>query len=165
MASGKAPRRIIFTFCNLLREEKRKPNTTIRQMAARRAKGSSNEYQTMIWLGEKWSMCKAQNEFYVNVAVFLEKRLQDLHAFIYPALIQDEKANICSCCTSIIRRSRRAKAIQNARFGFMFITARYAPEMKSDQMCLFDIFVYFGSATQKLCHIFRLFRLRFQLRV
>ena len=27
----------------------------------------------------------------------------------------------------------------------------------------FDIFVYFGSATQKLCHICRLFRLRFQL--
>ena len=45
----------------------------------------------------------------------------------------------------------------------MFITAQYAPEMKSDQLCLFDIFVYFGSATQKLCHIFRLFRLRFQL--
>ena len=66
---------------------------------------------------------------------------------------------------SIIRRSRRAKAIQNARFGFMFITAQYAPEMKSDQLCLFDIFVYFGSATQKLCHIFRLFRLRFQLKV
>ena len=47
---------------------------TLRQMAARRAKGSSNEYQTMIRLGEEWSMYKAQHEFYVNAAVFLEKR-------------------------------------------------------------------------------------------
>ena len=42
-------------------------------MAARRAKGLSNEYQTMIRLGEEWSMCKAQHELYVNAAVFLEK--------------------------------------------------------------------------------------------
>ena len=34
---------------------------TLRQMAARRAKGSSNEYQTMIQLGEEWSMCKANS--------------------------------------------------------------------------------------------------------
>ena len=81
-------------------------------------------------------MCKAYHEFYVNAAV-LEKRLQDSHVFIYLSLIQDEKANICSCYISIICRSRREKANQNARFGFMFITAQYAPEMKSDQLCLF----------------------------
>ena len=74
-----------------------------------------------------------------------------------------KKVNICCCCMSIICRSRLAKAKQNAWFGFMLITAQYAPEMKSDQLCLFDQFMYFGSATQKLCHIFRLFRLRFQL--
>ena len=51
-----------------------KEKQTIRQMTARRAKGSSNEYQTMIRLGEEWSMYKAQHEFYVNAAVFLEKR-------------------------------------------------------------------------------------------
>ena len=48
-----------------------KEKQTLRQMAARRAEGSSNEYQTMIRLGEEWSMYKAQHEFYVNAAVFL----------------------------------------------------------------------------------------------
>ena len=91
----------------------------------------------MIRLSGEWSVCKVQHEFYVNAAVFLEKRLQDLHVFIYPSLIQHEKANICSCCMSIICRGRRAKAKQNVRFGFMIITAQYAPEMKSDQLCLF----------------------------
>ena len=114
----------------------RKEKKTILQMAARRAKGSSNENQTMIRLSEEWSTCKAQHEFYVNAAVSIEKRLQNWHVFIHPSLIQDEKTNICSCCMSIICRSRRAKANQNARFGFMFITAQYAPEMKSDQLCL-----------------------------
>ena len=38
-----------------------KGKQTLRQMAARRAKGSSNEYQTMIQLGEEWSMCKANS--------------------------------------------------------------------------------------------------------
>ena len=38
-----------------------KEKQTLRQMAARRAKGSSNEYQTMIQLGEEWSMCKANS--------------------------------------------------------------------------------------------------------
>ena len=114
----------------------RKEKKTIRQMAARRAKGSSNENQTMIRLSEEWSTCKAQHEFYLNAAVFIEKRLQNWYVFIHPSLIQDEKTNICSCCMSIICRSRRAKANQNARFGFMFITAQYAPEMKSGQLCL-----------------------------
>ena len=113
-----------------------KKKKTIRQMAARRAKGSSNENQTMIQLSEEWSTCKAQHEFYVNAAVFIEKRLQNWYVFIHPSLIQDEKTNICSCCMSIICRSSRAKANQNARFGFTFITAQYAPEMKSDQLCL-----------------------------
>ena len=36
-----------------------KEKKAIRQMAARRAKGSSNKYHTMIRLGEEWSMCKA----------------------------------------------------------------------------------------------------------
>ena len=82
-------------------------------MAARRAKGSSTKYQTMIRLGEEWSICKARHEFYVNAAVFLEKRLQDLHVFIYPSLILDEKGKHCCCCMSIICR-RMAKAKQNA---------------------------------------------------
>ena len=46
----------------------------IRQKAARKAKGSSNEYQTMIRLSEGWPTCKAQHEFNVNAVVFLEKR-------------------------------------------------------------------------------------------
>ena len=40
-------------------------------MAARIAKGSSNDYQTMIRLGKEWSMCKARHKFYENAAVFL----------------------------------------------------------------------------------------------
>ena len=43
----------------------RKRKKAIRQIAARRAKGSSNEYQTMIRLNEGWSTCKAQHEFRV----------------------------------------------------------------------------------------------------
>ena len=43
-------------------------------MTARGAQGSSNEYQTIIQLGEEWSLCKAQHKFYVNATVFLEKR-------------------------------------------------------------------------------------------
>ena len=43
----------------------------MRQMAARIAKGSSNDYQTMIRLGEEWSMWKAQHKFYEIAAVFL----------------------------------------------------------------------------------------------
>ena len=39
-----------------------------------RAVQIADEYQTMIRLGEKWSTCKVQHEFYVNAAVFLEMR-------------------------------------------------------------------------------------------
>ena len=51
--------------------QKDKKTKKIRQMAARIAKGSSNDYQTMIRLGKEWSMCKAQHKFYENAAVFL----------------------------------------------------------------------------------------------
>ena len=42
---------------------------TIQQMTARGAQGSSNEYQTIIQLGEEWSLCKAQHKFYVNASL------------------------------------------------------------------------------------------------
>ena len=51
-----------------------------------------------------------------------------------------------------------AVAKQKAWFGFMFITAQYAPKMTFDQLCFFEpIFMYLCCATHKLCHNFRKF--------
>ena len=39
--------------------------------------GRCNEHHprlAIIWLGGEWSTCKAQLEFYINAAVFVEKR-------------------------------------------------------------------------------------------
>ena len=102
------------------------------------------------------------NSTYVPPSSYKTTFRIDMYSFTH-LWYRMKKVNICCCCMSIICRSRLAKAKQNAWFGFMLITAQYAPEMKSDHLCLFDQFMYFGSATQKLCHIFRLFRLRFQL--
>ena len=110
---------------------------TLRQMAARRAKGSSNEYQTMIRLGEEWSMYKGATRILRKCRCLLRKATFRICMYSFTHLwYRMKKANICCCCMSIICRSRMAKAKQNAWFGFMFITAQYAPEMKSDQLCL-----------------------------